>query len=869
MLWKRLVLLCEIYKTDPLTLLVYLIKASYINIHMKSRLLQMILILLAVTGSLCAQQYGLKFDGNEVISEQRTSLLLGEKKKICTGNDFSVSFDFQLEPIDVNYFGYILRLIDENGRNFDILFNGGLRFVFGESPVITGFPEDSVGLFSKSNHLEIHFSQASSSIRIELNKIKSREIKVNNLSFSCFELYFGQCSRPGFRNKDVVSMNLRDVKISSNNKLQHFWKLNEIGGFTAYDSEGSDEGVVTHPNWILKDYTEWKKVYESHRKGIVTLTQKTGSADFILYENSGIYQISTEGDTEARKIKPGNFSISYGDAAIPFNSNEQYGIVRLNSREVFKPEKGGEIIPPAKKLTEFWHHNIFVYPQDTALVCIGGYGMFKFKNRFQKYSFAQKAWEDIELTGDLPNPRYLAGFGNTLDGVTSYYVGGYGSRSGDQLLNPRNYYDFFRIDWSKNAVKKLFTLPAKEEEPFVFASNLIINEETQSYYALIFNQLKFNTELQLIEGSLTKPEFKKLGKPIPISFHDVSTQVALYKIIPGQKLICSVINLETTGQTSQLELFEISTPPGAPAGPAKAENKGYWLIIPAILAVLFFVYIYVIRKRRTDKKDISLRSAPNSALVPAFDTAIHPSPRNDKPEIRLFGKFQVIKPDGTDLSKAFTPLIKEIFLYLLLNSLRYNKGLSSDKLDEIFWFDKTKASARNNRSVNLIKIKGLLADLGGIELDKKTGNWEISLNTSEIYIDYEDFLKITGTKAKPAKKEIDRLSQITGQGTFLSNLEYEWLDSFQSEVSNKVIDCFLAYSEGLSVSEHAEELIEIADKIFLFDPVDETAMTLRCKALHFLGKHSLAKQTYETFIKKYQDLFSENYGRNFTEILES
>lgn len=826
----------------------------------KKRFLLCALFLIVSFQKLIAQPYGLNFSGNEVINEERTSLVLGSKKEICTGNNFTLEFDFKLNSFRQNYFGYIFRLVDIQDRNFDLVYNGNLKFIYGETSLPVSFQIDSAQLFNRTNHLKFDFSLDDGTVSVELNGQKPVSVKVEQLKLDCFELHFGQCTKNGFRNKDVVSMRLSDVKISSHGTPIHYWKLDETEGSEATDLIGSEKGIVIRPNWTIKNYTEWKSIAEMVWPGIISLSKAEGNEYFTLFSNTGIQRFNPSSDSLRLDNTEGKFNIAHGDAIIPFHNQSRKGIVRLNSGEVFLFEKDLEI-PATDDLTEYWHHNIYVYPEDSAFVCIGGYGMYTYKNDFRKYSLKKGQWEKLQMKGDIPAPRYLAGFGTTSDGLTSYLIGGYGSNSGDQLLKPQNYYELFKIDWRANTIEKIYEINVEDQEPFVFGSNIILNEDEGTFYAVTFNQLKFNTELQLIEGSLTQPQFTKLGKSVPIEFSDVTTQISLH---PGRGMIyCSVINYIADSEESTLRIYSIHTPPGVYLANKESFSK-VWLLLPLLVIGLG---LFALRKRRKPAAPKVVETPPALAKQEKELTS-QKVPETPKAKIRLFGKFQVLKKDGTDFSKSFSPLLKEIFLYILLNSLRYNKGLSSGKLDEIFWFDKSKSSARNNRSVNIIKIKGLLNEIGGIELNKKTGNWEIDYDPENTCIDYDDFLKITSGKNKISKAEAEYLKSLVGTGTFLPNLEYDWLDSFKSEISNKVIDTFLRYTEDLKVTEHAEEIIEISDDIFLFDPIDESAMIMKCKALHYLGKHSLAMNTYELFRKKYEDLLSEKYAYSFAEILE-
>jgi two-component SAPR family response regulator len=186
----------------------------------------------------------------------------------------------------------------------------------------------------------------------------------------------------------------------------------------------------------------------------------------------------------------------------------------------------------------------------------------------------------------------------------------------------------------------------------------------------------------------------------------------------------------------------------------------------------------------------------------------------------------------------------------------------------MFWYDKSTNSARNNRSVNITKLKSIFEQLSGIQINKDSGNWKIIFEPSQVNIDYFEIQNLTQSKKVLSNSQVKKLLAIINQGSFLSNLEYEWLDDFKGEISNKIIDVLLAYSEQLTVEDDAEKIVEIADNIFKFDSVDEKAMSLKCKSLIHLGKHSLAKSSYEKFAKDYQRLYSEEYTIQYKEFLD-
>ena len=105
------------------------------------------------------------------------------------------------------------------------------------------------------------------------------------------------------------------------------------------------------------------------------------------------------------------------------------------------------------------------------------------------------------------------------------------------------------------------------------------------------------------------------------------------------------------------------------------------------------------------------------------------------------------------------------------------------------------------------------------------------------------------------------------RGSLLPNLQTAWLDSFKSDISNKIIDVLLAYSIELDMYKDDKILLDIADSIFNYDAINQEAMVLKCSVLNKKGKHSLAKNWYDHFAKEYMNLYGENYPKTFEEVI--
>ena len=144
------------------------------------------------------------------------------------------------------------------------------------------------------------------------------------------------------------------------------------------------------------------------------------------------------------------------------------------------------------------------------------------------------------------------------------------------------------------------------------------------------------------------------------------------------------------------------------------------------------------------------------------------------------------------------------------------------------------------------------------------------LNPHTLKNDYFEVMQIVGTKKNEIhKKHIKHLIKITKKGSFLLNLNYEWLDSFKSDVSDRIVDTLVDFGENFTIEEEPDFMINLADSIFNFDSINEEAMFFKCKAQYIMGKHSLAESTFKKFVKEYEVLYGQKYQHSFVKVLNN
>jgi len=324
---------------------------------------------------------------------------------------------------------------------------------------------------------------------------------------------------------------------------------------------------------------------------------------------------------------------------------------------------------------------------------------------------------------------------------------------------------------------------------------------------------------------------------------------------------------------TEIRVYTIAFPPNPIVAVSFVVVKSFsWRYIVFLLIAVAAGFILLWRIKASRKAEPAQAAAP--AIDPPHSAPVvpyhpHPAPvvvKDDRSVIYFFGQFEVYDREGNDLSKSFTPLLKELFLLIAIYTLRSGKGISSEKLYSTLWRDKSNKDAQNNRSVNMVKLKGILDKLGTCAVVKEADKWIVHYAQDQIRVDLAEFLALVQT-SQPEKEDIRHLLTIIHRGTFLADTVYPWLDDIQSEVSDKALDMLSAAC--LQFSTDTEFLLEIAGGIFLFDPVNEDALRIKCKSLGLLGRHSTAKSTFEKFAKEYHQMYGEEFQYSFHEILSN
>jgi DNA-binding SARP family transcriptional activator len=827
--------------------------------------------------------FGLGFYNNESVQDRRTGLdLTPEAAFAFHAGTVDLSFDFSFLSGHNNFFGYILRLIRNNTQNFDLLYDkanlavGHFRMVAGDNPPFATFTLDSNHLFNSWNTIRVTIDAGQDRLILRVGKDIFVQKGLHLSSSDSFRICFGACPIQQFKTTDVPPMRIRDIRISKGHNPLCYWPLNEEKGATALETLGGKNGTAANPLWLRSTHCEWKPLDSLIIDGAASCAfdSRNGVLYLIGRDSLMLYNLGS-GTRHALPYTSGRQDLLVGNQSVydPFDRKlyNLYPDQQLAANFDLSSMRWDGKYQPGD--INFWHVNKFCTALDSSIYVLNGYGHMLYRNSIFRYHIPTNSWETIVPKGDPLVPRYLAAAGTTNRADTLYLIGGYGSSSGQQIRSPHNLYDLMRFDVRTRTFRRLFEL-SPATEGFAFANSLVIDQKNRSFYGLTFNNGKYYTDLQMIKASLDGPGYQPVGDKIPYPFHDIESFADLYYSPSLNRFLAVALFTDSTRSRplhTMVHLYSLDGPPETYIAetttnpPPRSHNYYLWigliaLIISAIGATGAALYS---RRRRL----VNHRQATPVPLINPGSVPINPaSPAPNHPAIFLFGEMQVFDREGNDLTRQFSPLLKQLFLILLLHSLKNKRGISSEKLNEILWFDKEGKSARNNRSVNIAKLRALLDKTGGCSLGKETGYWKIDIDPERVRVDYLEYLAIVYNREALDKGAIEALAAITSRGSMLKDVEYPWLDSFKSDVSNHVIDTYLHFAQHNPAD--PEFMIGLADYIFYFDAVNEDAMIIKCRALVQLGKHSLARNTYTVFQKEYRHLYGQDFERDFHSVLQ-
>jgi len=234
--------------------------------------------------------------------------------------------------------------------------------------------------------------------------------------------------------------------------------------------------------------------------------------------------------------------------------------------------------------------------------------------------------------------------------------------------------------------------------------------------------------------------------------------------------------------------------------------------------------------------------------------------------ISLLGCFNVRDKNGNDITSNFTPRLKHLLILLILYTEKNAQGILTSKTTEILWPEKEETAARNNRNVNLRKLRVLLESIGDMEVMIENNFLRIKWGTN-VFCDYHTLLACTKQFEQVKSEELlNKILELLLYGPLLPNTIVDWLDDFKDAYSSHSIDLLKNLLDIEISRNHQDMIIRLADIMFLHDPLNEEALAAKCTVLAAQGKKGIARNLYDRFCKEYHDSMGESYKIPFADL---
>jgi DNA-binding SARP family transcriptional activator len=823
---------------------------------------------------------GLYFHTRDRNIDERTSLVLNnnEPYQLSAQDEWRFDFDFFLRNTDKGIkFGYIFRIISNSEKNFDLIINN-------ESNTFLIIKNRDFQLKDKLpveqwNHASIIFNKKQDYISLRLND-EIIDCPCDLKDVRDLRVGFGACEFKNFETSDVAPIILKDIKVFHNGKEWHRWILDKHGKNVVYDVLKNKPAIVHNPYWLMDNHVFWKKAASFQSLAFPQFTFDPANNIVYILDSSQLVGYSLSADTAYRlKSAPNVQGKFYNHLTFdPASSRLMY--YNMENEAIYYYNSASHVwdgYESSDKEPAHAHHNRYASVKDKSFYLFGGYGFYKYNSDFYKVNPAANEWKLYDFSHTI-TPRYLAAMGGNTNGDKLYILGGRGAEMGRQELSPRNFADLFEINPEMLSAKYLFDISPEGEGEDIYSNSLIVDREDKNLYVLAYPNKTYKTDIVLKKINLKKQSVEVLGDSIAFYFQDITSFCDLYYSPELSKLIAVAAHSDDS-QTSQVNIYTLDFPPlkASDILQTKAKKTNAISYLFAFGSALLFVSAFLGMIRRKRKRN-RLKSNPIIPASPTEKTIEDASLKEknfyvtQKSSILFLGGFEVFSKNGKNITGIFTPTLKYMLCLIVLSTLKNNKGISSSRLQELLWFDKSEEAARNNRSVNLRKLRVLLQEVGDIDINNQNSYWTISL-PDNVLSDYKEVLRLAGKIQDDEiteKEDLMRLLELLSYGNILPNIQLEWVDNFKTDFSNIVIDTLtnILSNKQNSFYENPDIQLKIADSLLKNDSINEEAIRIKCKAFIEMGKKGLAKTTFDNFSREYKSLLGEPYSGSIKNFLE-
>ena len=860
---------------------------------MKYQLQILLSVLLCMVGKVDASSlydYGLSLKSHSVPGIERTTLYLDDNQPFSIKNDFIISFQMYVRANEHD-FGTILHLHTNTNQFIRFSFVAGEERHFPALVLNEGiininssierekWLDVSLHLRLKDNVIEIDYDNKKISAMAPLQGVKS------------VTALFGQMKE---YLSDVAPIDLRNVTITQDGKQIREWKLWKHNDTVCYDEIEGAVARAIHPVWLIDNHIEWKLVHQAKIPGKLDVAFNAREALFYLVRSQSI-DVLDENGTLQKEI-----AIRGGYPAVEFPNHLLYDTLSnklvsyypkkgITSRFSFDTERWSNEIRNTEEASNYNHARTF-NPADSSFYFFGGYGFYQYRNDLYRMKYSTNQIEQVEYERPL-YPRYSAAM--AIVGDELYIFGGRGNKYGKQELSSHYYWGLCAINLKNKQSRIVWQKNQPQEEGTIMASTMYFEPSDSSFYAVSTNKGGV-----LWKISMKDSVYSEVSKPIYNESTYQDSDFSLYTS-PSHGKLFLVLDKILSNHTHELAIYSINMPlvnevdiRQSTAG--ESINNRWYLYAIGILLLLVLAGFVLYRfkyngknkkapatKKGTEKtvattgKVQSQSDVPESKTIPKkewmqesetiFTETVNYYDRS-RASISLLGCFNVRDKDGNDITSNFTPRLKHLLILLILYTEKNAQGILASKTTEILWPEKEETAARNNRNVNLRKLRVLLESIGDMEVMIENNFLRIKWGTG-VFCDYHTLITCTKQFEQEKSEELlNRILEILLYGPLLPNTILDWLDDFKDDYSSYSIDLLKNLLDIEISRNHQDMIIRLADIMFLHDPLNEEALAAKCSVLVTQGKKGIARNLYDRFCKEYHDSMGETYKVPFADL---
>jgi len=795
--------------------------------------------------------YGLSFQSYEVTQDERTSLDLTPHSGVDASKGFCIEFDMKIK--EGFCFGYIFRFIDDKLNHLDFCSNHNAKrfnFIFGDDDDVISNIDLPMEDGCAQHHIKVRIPPGGDCFLCSVDSV-TVSVPVGGSRLGKFKFQFGCIDNDRYYSSDLPHYTLKNVVLyGGRGKMIASWPMAAHTENAVYDTLGYKKAVVRNPVWNIDDHAKWtrREVFNLPVGDHGVTFSDDGNNVFIMLKDKMIVYFTKDGHSEYRESVQGTMPAATGnqlmfDAAddiLLAASGSDSGIYFYSLSFNFWKKVGEGMTPP------FNNHQGMYFDNDThTAYFVAGYGMHEYFNDVCSFDFdGESVWkrDTIAMT-----PRYMCAVGKYGDRIL--IIGGMGSRTGRQEMDPHNLYDILSVDFRTGICDTLSYIKRPEGSgQFVFSPDLVSAIDQNLVYTLIFDNETFNSAAHLVSLNPHDGTLSYFDEQIPFKFQDLCSYCRLFRGGADGNTLYAVLTQPQGDSGYEVSIYSMSYPPLKKEDiiekdrlrPVEYAGIGA-LVVLAILLAIFF------SRRKRDKE----------LIIPAMDMSVK-AVKPSKSFIRLLGGFQVVDAVGNDISSKFSPILKGLLSYIILRYSKDGKGISTSTLDMAFWPDMERVKALNNRRVNLSRLRTLLLQVGPISIDSCEGYVNLQIS-SPVYCDY---LALNDALHNRIFKDIISIGSL---GPLLPDLNYDCIYEFKSELTFNLSD-MLNHFDKSGERDNLMNQIYLSNVVLLQDPVDENAISVKCRALYTLGQKGLSKSTFDSFVSQYRSLLGSDPDFSYSDL---